>query len=264
MLKKNYIVLKNMLYEIYSLEANVMLTHNYKTSKAAHQRLEIIMKRECERAMKIDYGLHMLPDTILHIANDEQFQWLLQPELKAIKDGLIYVEDKACVYERKKCKYRGYLNAQGQLQGVGIVTENDCKVIGEWHEDTQHGIAKVEWDNGSIWWTQYKYGKNEGYQAVIYQNGSASYNQFKNGMGNGYGITTFFGGKVYRGEQKNSGYDGYGLMKYENNDEYDGPWKNFVRHGEAVFKEASTGRVERRLYERDKVKEVLEVLEQGQ
>jgi hypothetical protein len=83
-------------------------------------------------------------------------------------------------------------------------------------------------------------------------------------MGNGYGITTFFGGKVYRGEQKNSGYDGYGLMKYENNDEYDGPWKNFSRHGEAVFKEASTGRVERRLYERDKVKEVLEVLEQGQ
>jgi len=53
-------------------------------------------------------------------------------------------------------------------------------------------------------------------------------------------------------------------MKYENNDEYDGQWKNFDRHREGVFKEASTGRVERRLYERDKVKEVLEVIEQGQ
>jgi hypothetical protein len=30
-----------------------------------------------------------------------------------------------------------------------------------------------------------------------------------------------------------------------------------------VFKEASTGRVERRLYEIGKVKEVLEVIEQG-
>ena len=49
------------------------------------------MKRECEKVMKIDYGLHMLPDTILHIDNDEKFQWLLQPELKANKDGLIYV-----------------------------------------------------------------------------------------------------------------------------------------------------------------------------
>jgi hypothetical protein len=54
------------------------------------------MKREFEKMKKIDYGLQLLPDTILHIANDEEFQWLLQPELKAIKDGLIYVEDKHC------------------------------------------------------------------------------------------------------------------------------------------------------------------------
>ena len=95
MLKKNYKVLRNMFDESHwSLEANVLLTHNYKTSRAAHQRLEIIMKREWERLMKIDYGLQMLADTILRIANEEEFQWLLQPELKAIKDGLIYVEDK--------------------------------------------------------------------------------------------------------------------------------------------------------------------------
>ena len=58
--------------------------------------------------------------------------------------------------------------------------------------------------------------------------------------------------------------DGYGLMKYPNNDEYDGQWKDYEKDGEGVFKEASTGRVERRLYENDEVKEVLEVIEQGQ
>ena len=52
-------------------------------------------------------------------------------------------------------------------------------------------------------------------------------------------------------------------MKYKNNDEYDGQWKDGGRHGEGVFKEASTGRVERRLYEDDEVKEVLEVIEEG-
>jgi hypothetical protein len=52
-------------------------------------------------------------------------------------------------------------------------------------------------------------------------------------------------------------------MKYFNNDEYDGQWKECSKHGEGVFKKASTGRVERRLYENDKVKEVLEVIEQG-
>ena len=63
----------------------------------------------------------MLPDTILRIANDEEFQRLLQTELKAIKDGLKYVEEKRFIYEGWPGKYRGYLNAQGQRQGVGIV-----------------------------------------------------------------------------------------------------------------------------------------------
>ena len=99
LLEKNYIALRNMLYETHlSLEANIKLTQNYKKSRAAHQRLEIIMKRECERVIKIDYRLQMLPETILHLSNVEEYQWLLQPELKAIKDGLIYVEDKDCVF----------------------------------------------------------------------------------------------------------------------------------------------------------------------
>jgi hypothetical protein len=62
-----------MLIESHSLEANILLTHNYKTSRAAHQRLEMIMKRECERMLKIDYGLQILPNTVLRIANTEKF-----------------------------------------------------------------------------------------------------------------------------------------------------------------------------------------------
>jgi hypothetical protein len=36
-----------------------------------------------------------------------------------------------------------------------------------------------------------------------------------------------------------------------------------MKHGKGVFKEASTGRVERRIYECDKVKKVVEVIEEG-
>jgi hypothetical protein len=82
-------------------------------------------------------------------------------------------------------------------------------------------------------------------------------------MLNGYGISTYGDGRVYRGEFKDNYMNGYGLMRYQNNDEYDGQWKNDQKHGEGVVKEVSTGRVERRLYERNKVKEVLEVIEQG-
>jgi hypothetical protein len=97
-----------------------------------------------------------------------------------------------------------------------------------------------------------------------FSNGRVNYFQFKNGEKDGYGIITYnYYGNLYRGEFKNNNNDGYGLRTYESNDKYDGQWKRNMRHGEAVFKNASTGRVERRQYFRDKVKKVLEVIEQG-
>ena len=51
MLKKNYFLIKNMLNDSHcSFEAILKLTYNYKTSRAAHQRLEKILIREYEKA----------------------------------------------------------------------------------------------------------------------------------------------------------------------------------------------------------------------
>ena len=126
-----------------------------------------------------------------------------------------------------------------------------------------HGIAKEEWDKSHSVWGQYKHRIVEGYLTVKYPDGIVNYFQNKNNEHNGYGIETYNGGEEYRGEYKNNYIYGYGLMKYPNNDEYDGQWENLDKHGEGVFKDGSTGRVERRLYEWDDVKEVLEVIEQG-
>jgi hypothetical protein len=95
MLSKNFFVLRNMLSETHLFYELLLLTRDYKTSRAAHERLEDIMKRECEKMMIIDHGLQILPDTVLRIANAEKFKPFLQSELKAIKDGLVYVEDKS-------------------------------------------------------------------------------------------------------------------------------------------------------------------------
>ena len=81
-----------MVYDTHSLEAIILRTHNYKTSRAAHQRLVKIMSRKCERARKVEYSLQILPNTVLHIGNAKEFKWLLHPELKAIKKGLKYEE----------------------------------------------------------------------------------------------------------------------------------------------------------------------------
>ena len=76
----------------------------------------------------------------------------------------------------------------------------------------------------------------------------------------GYGIWTYQNGDVYHGEVTDDLKEGYGHMRYANNDEYDGQWTNDLRHGEGVFKKASTGRIERRLYELDNLKKVLQVI----
>ena len=128
----------------------------------------------------------MLPDTILRIADEVEFPWLLQPELKAIVDGLIYVEEYV---EDNEGKYRGYLNAKGQRQGVGIANYGYMTLIGEWHENNLHGIAKNYFHiNHVSEWGQFKHGKREGYLTTKYSDGRVNYYQFKNGDYNGYGI----------------------------------------------------------------------------
>ncbi len=53
----------------------------------------------------------MIPGTtVLYIADTEEYQWLLQPELKAIKDGLRYGEKEGVSEYGGKWSYRGYLN----------------------------------------------------------------------------------------------------------------------------------------------------------
>ena len=118
--------------------------------------------------MKIDYGLKMLPDTVLYIANTEEFHWLLQSELKAIKDGLTYIEEKSY----PNGIYRGYLNADGQREGVGqLMGRNGNFLIGEWHEDLEHGVVKFELTSTGSSWTQYKFGKREGYEILKHHDG---------------------------------------------------------------------------------------------
>ena len=94
-----------------TLEATVPLTFNYKTSRSAHLLLEKIVVKKCEEATTTNYGLTMLPDTVLKVANTELTKFLLQAELLAIKNGLKFVE---------KSRYTGYINSNNCFEGVGV------------------------------------------------------------------------------------------------------------------------------------------------
>ncbi len=52
---------------------------------------------------------------MLKLANTPETRWLLQGELKAIKDGYVFKEVKD-----ENWVYRGYVNQDGKQDGVGI------------------------------------------------------------------------------------------------------------------------------------------------
>ena len=101
----------------------IALTKNYKTSWAAHLLLEKIIMRKLKRIQNPDYGLTLQPGTQLKIANTLDTEYLIQPELLAISKGLQYKEGvKVTNIFKQPFTYRGYVNADGLREGVGITT----------------------------------------------------------------------------------------------------------------------------------------------
>ena len=70
------------------------------------------------------------------ISNTPETEFLLQPELLAIKNGLEYKEDVkgGNIRRGKSYSYRGYFNADGLREGVGISTYDNGNIISaEYH-----------------------------------------------------------------------------------------------------------------------------------
>jgi hypothetical protein len=101
------------------VEDLIPLTFNYQTSRSGHKLLEKIVKKRCEQAKMIDYGLAET-GAVVKLANTPETRWFLQGELKAIKDGHVYKELK-----RENWAYIGYVNQDGKVEGVGIMIFND-------------------------------------------------------------------------------------------------------------------------------------------
>jgi len=69
-------------------------------------------------AKKTDYGLKVSDYSVLKVSNTPTTQFLLQAELRAIQQGLMYTEIK---YSDGSI-YKGYVDKDGQREGVAITT----------------------------------------------------------------------------------------------------------------------------------------------
>ena len=78
----------------------------------------------------------MEPETVLLIANTDDTLHLLQGELRAIQQGLQFVENMEVTDNGAKGTYRGYVNSDGQREGVGVTIWDDGeKQYAEYHND---------------------------------------------------------------------------------------------------------------------------------
>jgi hypothetical protein len=79
--------------------------------------------------------------SLLRVAITPNTQFLLQPELRAIQQGLLYRE----INYSDGAIYYGYVNKDGQREGVGMrIWADGDKDYGEWHLNKLHGCGKVE------------------------------------------------------------------------------------------------------------------------
>jgi hypothetical protein len=116
-----------------------------------------------------DYGLTVADPSLLRVANTPNTQFLLQAELRAIQNGLQYIEVKV----NEKVTYKGYVDKDGNWEGVGMIISSDgSKIYGEWHLNNLHGCRKMETENGNSYWKEFKDGKAEGYGTAEEANGN--------------------------------------------------------------------------------------------
>jgi hypothetical protein len=153
----------------------IPLTFDFPTAAGAHKVLEQIVEIQCMLAKSTDYGLPMIDESKLKVANTPDTHFLLQAELKAIQQGLEYLEKEW----KNGTKFKAYVNKDGYFEGVGIYIYPDGrKTRGEWHDDKLHGIAKVTVEDGNIYWGEVKDSKKEGYGTTEWANGDRYTGQF--------------------------------------------------------------------------------------
>jgi hypothetical protein len=204
----------------------------------------------------------MEPETVLLIANTHETRLLLQGELRAIQKGLQFVENMELIRPTTKGTYRGYVNSDGQREGVGVtIWDNGEKQYAEYYHDQVHGIGLIKRADGDSYLGELKHHRGHGYGTFHWaHNGQTYTGQYKDDDRNGYGVDTWPDGEAHYGQYIDGKWEGYGLRKYPSGNEYDGQWENDNRSGMAVYKYAATGVIQREQWKDDKRIKEIEVL----
>ena len=148
----------------------IPLTYIYQTALSTHLVIEQVVEIQCMLAKSTDdYGFAVTDESLIRVAKTP-YTFLLQAELRAINSGLEYRE----IEETDGNRYTGYVNKDGQAEGVGIRIWKDdgTKQIGKWLNNKLHQCGKIHFPSGNSYWGEFKKDKKEGYGTGEYASGN--------------------------------------------------------------------------------------------
>ena len=101
-------------------------------------------------------------------------------------------------------RYRGYVNKEGQHEGVGIgTTAFGLKIRGEWRQNLLHGSVKITYENGNTYWGEFKDHMKKGYGTYEFADGNTYIGQYMQDVKHGYGIFRWTAdGELHQGQWK--------------------------------------------------------------
>ena len=81
----------------------------------------------------------MVQKTNLWIANTKEYEWLLQPELKAVNEGLIYVEEDYETFTYKGCGLNDNDRVKDEITKKVYIYKSDGRMVevDEWQRVVQ-------------------------------------------------------------------------------------------------------------------------------
>ena len=136
---------------------------------------------------------------------------------------------------RQKGKYTGFLNAQNQPEGHGILRVDSGDVYeGEWEKGERHGQGVYTWYDGDLYTGPWFEGRRHGHGVFVFSDGRLYDGQYKLGDREGQGMFVWPYGAKYEGSYLGDKRNGPGEYVYADGRSYRGEYQDDRPHGYGV------------------------------
>lgn len=131
--------------------------------------------------------------------------------------------------------YVGTVNG-GQRSGFGKFKWEGGEYEGEWAQNLQEGVGKLQWADGNVYFGEFVKEMREGIGEFMWKAGNYYCGEWKSNFMHGFGRYLWRDGKEYIGNWKEGLREGFGKMTYNENKVFEGQFRKDKPNGIGVLR----------------------------